>query len=208
MMMTTMKASGTGTSPRTSDRLKSYTISSCQPSLNQFMMILVWRKGIMMKCYKTYMYIYTYLFHIAFDCESVHCQSQVNFHVDFFEGFIWTTCMLEHVQFIFLFCEKDVIIGSILFSIILLCLNVEVLFIDFIKKTFNFLLVLFFRIPTSGSIAWHGLTTGYTSGYMDVSYVYLSPCVSARYLPSHYCLGSCMRLIQSIKKSIVISHCC
>lgn len=28
---------------------------------------------------------------------------------------------------------------------------VEVLFIDFIKKNFNFLLVLFFWIPTSGS---------------------------------------------------------
>ena len=39
---------------------------------------------------------------------------------------------------------------------------VEVLFIDFIKKSFIFLLVLFFLIPTSGSIVWCGLTTGYT----------------------------------------------
>lgn len=90
MMMTTMKASGTGTSPRTSHRLKSCTISNCQPSLNQFTIILVWRKGIVMKCYKTY--IYTYLFHITFDFESVHCQSQVNFHVDFFEGFEQHVC--------------------------------------------------------------------------------------------------------------------
>ena len=60
--------------------------------------------------------------------------------------------MLEHVQFIFIFCEKDVIFGSILFSIILLCLNVDVLFIDFIKKPSFFYWFYFFWIPTSGSI--------------------------------------------------------
>lgn len=76
---------------------------------------------------------------------------------------------------------------------------VEVLFIDFIKKNFIFLLVLFFLIPTKWKycVIWfnHRLYIRVHGCVLCVS----CPCMSTRYPPSHYCLGSCMHLIQSIK---------